>query len=128
VNVSGENPLGGARTIDGVTTIRVNLEQADALADRGPQFDARVEGAAIMAHEGQHGLDQRSNTRSASFERSVDREERAYLAQAYVNMGHDQASTFGLWTPWNGFNRDAYVRSVMQSVFLHCTLPGSNCQ
>ncbi len=57
----------------------------------------RVETAAAVAHEGQHGIDGQFFGRLYNNEQWRAREYRAFTTQSYVNEAFDKTSPYGLW-------------------------------
>ena len=127
VNVSTENRLGSALTVSGVTTIRVNLAQAAAIFSES-WMNGDIEMSGVLAHEGQHGINQRAKGHSRSFAEAAENEVSAYTAQAYVNLAKGVNSAYDLWNRWQGLNRQRIESSAMRSVFIWCAQPGALCQ
>ncbi len=59
-----------------------------------------VENGAVVAHEGQHGVDDRARgTGTTTRGQVVQTERNAYRTQSYVNQGEGVPSAYGLWHP-----------------------------
>lgn len=71
-----------------------------AFSGRTDGSKPEVEIAGAVAHEGQHGVDDRARGYSSSLTSQLVRDERnGYRTQSYVNEGQGVPSAYGLWSP-----------------------------
>jgi RHS repeat-associated protein len=122
------NSLGGTSTNSGETTIGIRIDQiADGAGGRGSQkFQDRLTG--IVAHEGEHAVDQRVNGMPRDRITEKAGEIRASTVQAALFQGLNSNYGVWLWTPDGGLQANGIERSAESSANLWCQSPGANCK
>jgi RHS repeat-associated protein len=85
------------------TTITFDLNQIHHDFSVGGRDDP-TETAAVTAHEGEHGIDQRINGMPRSRGQEFLGELHSFTTQSYVNFGLGVDSAYGLWSNAQGFD------------------------
>jgi RHS repeat-associated protein len=107
--------LGKTATESGRTTISLNLSSLDSSPNGGTPS---TEKAAEVAHEGEHGVQQKANGMPATPDQTYKAEQQAYTAQSFVNKGLNTDSSWGVWTTSGGFNQNAVDETAADSTRL----------
>ena len=93
----------GQTSVNGKTgdvTITLGSDYSKYYTSGYPGADAKGEQAGILAHEGQHGIDERAmgrDPKTAQEDRTT--EHNAWSVQSYVSKGLNDNSVRGLWSP-----------------------------
>jgi RHS repeat-associated protein len=113
--------VGGTKTENGRTTIALDLAHWDTKGALPNGGSAEAEKAAEVAHEGEHGVQQKANgMRTPGDKQGVySDEQQAYTVQSLVNKGLQVDSAFQLWTT-DGFSSDARDFYSLKSTDLWC--------
>jgi len=121
---------------NGKTTITFDLNQAhQSFSNRNDGSKEEVEIAGTVAHEGQHGIDDKSRGNPRSEAEEYATEKNAFDAQSWVNKGLDVNSAYtGLWnvnwtTPYSALERIFGVQNWARiATDEWCSQPGAPCQ
>lgn len=103
---SGTNN-GGTGTVNGKTTISLDLSHWDSKDANLNGGTAEAEKAGTVIHEGEHGVQQKAVGMPKSNQQEFSGEQQAFQVQSYVNQGWGVTSAYGVWTPTGGFNQPA---------------------
>lgn len=86
----------------------------NAFSGRSDGSQESVENGGTVAHEGQHGVDDRARRRGPESRAELIHTERnAYRTQSYVNQGEGIPSAYGVWSP--GINDASRTQAINQS-------------
>jgi hypothetical protein len=111
-------------------TISFNPTQMhNAFAGRSDGSQESVESAGTVAHEGQHGVDDRARGRMAETTSEVAKtEHNAFTTQSYVNQGEGTPSAYGLWRPGmsDADRADSINQNAAAATALDCA--GGGCR
>jgi hypothetical protein len=80
----------------------------------------KAEKAATVAHEGEHGVQQKAGGMPGNNEQEFHGEQQAYTVQSDVNEGLNKTSAYGTWTPGGGFNQGAIDDYATRSTDMWC--------
>ena len=87
--------------------------------------------AALVTHEGEHGVWQQSYGMPSGPAATYLEEQNAYRVESYVNKGWSEDSLKGLWTVDQGFNQQQIDFYALKSTQFDCkcswtpAIPGS---
>jgi hypothetical protein len=119
--------IGGASTRFGRTTIGIQLGNVKSSWYGKGDSENNVIGG-LMAHEGQHGIDQRKDGMPKDRESEKHHEVEAYTTQGIFNMGAGYRSDpWRLVGPGGGIDQDAVDRAAEASTQVWCSAGGA-CQ
>jgi hypothetical protein len=90
---SGTNN-GGTSTANGRTTITLDLSHWDAKGANSNGGTADTEKAGSVAHEGEHGVQQKTQGMPTSNDQEYKGEQQAFQVQSYVNQGLGVTSAY----------------------------------
>ena len=125
-NAGGANA--NTATRGGKTTITLDLTQMAAVfGHRSDGSNLSTETAATVAHEGQHGIDEKANGMPQNRAQEKAYEVKAFTTQSFVNHGLGVNSAYGVWTNVGGFNASAVDSSAETSTQSWC-LAGGTCK
>jgi len=125
---------GETSTQNGKTTISLNLSNWDSPQANLNGGSAEGEKAGTVAHEGEHGVQQKANGMPTSNQQEYSGEQQAYSVQSYVNKGLGDTSAYGVWTPQGGFSQGQVDFYATKSTQMWCgcdwtpPAPGGNPQ
>lgn len=126
------NIVGQALTVDGVTTITLNLANINgansAAAERLNILgfgDLRLELGSVVAHEANHGVMERAHGMPQNAAQEFGFELQAYRTQAIFHMGHGVNSVFAYWMKHTGIYQPAIIRSAKASTAEWCRRAGT---
>jgi len=111
---------GGTRTENGRTSISLNLSNWDAPYANLNGGSPKAEKAATVAHECEHGVQQKAGGMPGNNEQEFHGEQQAYTIQSDVNEGLNKTSAYGTWTPGGGFNQGAIDDYATRSTDMWC--------
>lgn len=119
--------VGGASTQGKETSIGIRADKiADNPGDKGSQkFQHRL--AGIVAHEGEHGLDQRDNGMPKNRVSEKAGEIRASTTEAALYQGLNSSYGPWLWTPERGLQPGGIERQAEHSTNLWCANNPGGC-
>jgi RHS repeat-associated protein len=119
--------VGGTSTQGNETNIGIRADTiANGEGKDTQKFQDRF--ASTVAHEGQHGLDQRANGMPKNRADEKASEVRAYTSEAALFQGLNSGFGPWLWTPERGLQPGGIERSAENSTNLWCQSPGGNCK
>ena len=132
----GGSAIANADSKNGKTTITFDLNQAhQSFTNRNDGSKEEAEIAGTVAHEGQHGIDDKSRGNPRSEAEEYATEKNAFDAQSWVNKGLNVNSAYtGLWnvdwtTPYAALERIFGVQNwARKSTEAWCSEPGAACQ
>lgn len=104
--------VGETQTTGKTTEITFNVSYMRANGE-WPGTTFRVEAAATIAHEGQHGVDEQFFGRPTNHAEWYVLENNAFTTQSYVNEGTNTTSPYGLWH--SGWQEDARTNALRAS-------------
>ena len=116
---SGKNN-GGTSTSNGRTTITLDLSHWDAKGAPLNGGSPDTEKAGTVAHEGEHGVQQKAHGMPTSNGQEFTGEQQAFQVQSYVNQGLGATSAYGLWTPTGGFNQQTVDSNATNATQIWC--------
>ena len=128
VRIAQSSLLGGAETKDGKVTVSINLaSEAKLSASQNASF-FKSEVASTLAHEGQHGIDERRQGMPSNRGMEKAFELRAARTEAYVWQGLRIDSLWGTWTSATGLNQSAIEAQAESSTQELCKQGGGGCK
>ena len=128
VRIAQSSLLGGAETKDGKVTVSINLaSEAKLSASQNASF-FKSEVASTLAHEGQHGIDERRQGMPSNRGMEKAFELRAARTEAYVWQGLRIDSLWGTWTSATGLNQSAIEAQAESSTQEWCKQGGGGCK
>jgi RHS repeat-associated protein len=120
--VAGDSKAGSAVTVGSETTITYNpLAHGEGY---GGTVDTH-ERAATLAHEGNHGVDQKRWGMTNSLHRREWNEKRAVTAEAAYFKGANQDARTGIWTRAGGIDANKVDRRALRSLEMSCPAGGT---
>jgi hypothetical protein len=111
---------GGTHTADGRTTISLQLSNWDDPNANLNGGSAKAEKGATVAHEGEHGIQQKAAGMPGSPEQEFQGEQQAYKVQSDVNEGLNKKSAYGIWTKDGGFSQAKDDQYATRSTDMWC--------
>ena len=116
---SGTNN-GGTSTANGRTTISIDLSHWDAKGAPLNGGKADSEKASTVAHEGEHGVQQKAQGMPTTNDQEYKGEQQAFQVQSYVNQGLGATSAYGVWTPTGGYSQSAVNANAANATQIWC--------
>jgi RHS repeat-associated protein len=103
----------------GHTTISLKLSNWDSTKGLTKE-SIRIEKVGTVAHEGEHGVQQKDHGMPRSAEEEYLGELQAFGVQGDVNRASGVKSAYGIWSPSGGFNERAIQTGADKSTNLWC--------
>jgi RHS repeat-associated protein len=116
----------GTRTVDGITTIGLDLK-ADSAYASAHNVPLGAELAGTLTHEAQHGLDERRYGNPASRAQEKLHELSGYTTEAGTWRGMRVSAPSHIWTRETGFNPHAVEDWAETATQIWCSSPGAPC-
>jgi hypothetical protein len=125
---SGATANAGTITENGRTTITLNLKTMDSsFSNRNDGSSVDTEKAGTVAHEGEHGVQQKDHGMPQNRAQELAGERDSFTIQSYVNQGLQDSSAYGIWTVQGGTDQKQIDSWAEKATDLWCQA-GGNCK